>query len=93
MCKRKQFDPESIDGKIIKCSCFANLNNLNLVFCQKMDLVEMYIIKLSNSLFKVNLMSKTIVIYKLHMSHTKSSGKPQKIILFFQWNSDNIFWF
>ena len=45
MFKRKQFDPESFDGKIMKCSCFANLNTLNLVLCQKMELAEMYIIK------------------------------------------------
>ena len=28
MFKRKQFDPESFDGKIIKCSCSENSNTL-----------------------------------------------------------------
>ena len=42
MLKRKQFDPESFDGKIIKCSSFANLNTLNLVLCQKLNLGETY---------------------------------------------------
>ena len=28
MFKRKQFDPESFEAKMIKCSCFANLNSL-----------------------------------------------------------------
>ena len=41
MFKRKQFDPESFDGKIIKRSCSANLNTLKLVLCPKMDLAEM----------------------------------------------------
>ena len=35
--KRKQFDPERFDGKIIKCSCLANINPLNLVLCQKIE--------------------------------------------------------
>ena len=42
MFKRKQFDPESFDGKIIKFSCSANLNTLKLVLFPKMDLAEMY---------------------------------------------------
>ena len=37
MFKCKQFDPESFDGKIIKCTCFANLNALNLVFVSKIE--------------------------------------------------------
>ena len=34
MFKRKQFDPESFDGKIIKCSCSANLNTLWLLLVE-----------------------------------------------------------
>ena len=43
MFQCNQVDPESFAGKVIKCSCFANINTLNLVLCQKVNVAEMYI--------------------------------------------------
>ena len=41
MFKRKQFDPESFDGKIIKCSSYE-IKYFESVLCQKLNLGETY---------------------------------------------------
>ena len=41
MFKRKQFGPQSFDGKIIKCSSFA-IKYFELELCQKLNLGETY---------------------------------------------------
>ena len=41
MFQRKQFGPQSFDGKIIKCSSFA-IKYFELELCQKLNLGETY---------------------------------------------------